>query len=182
MEPSRGRIAFLRPCQLKVVFVLISYLITILAGCNIHVWKAFSPRIFKTLFCFPVASSTALVVASVILPLSAISTWFSLILGELFEIWPWREACYFWWAAFHMNIHCEGPVSSLLESVLFVYLFICFWSFLSLLSFFWFSHLSDVWLGFSSLLIFFLTSLLPFCSEFFSTFDILIEIFLFENF
>lgn len=71
-----------------------------------------------------VASSIALVVASVILSLSAISTWFSLILGELFEIWPWREACYFWWAAFHMNIHCEGPVSSLLESVLFVCLFV----------------------------------------------------------
>lgn len=41
-------------------------------------------------------------------------------------------------------------------------LFICFWSFLSLLSFFWFSHLSDVWFGFSSLLIFFLTILFVF--------------------
>ena len=120
MEPSRGRITFLRSCQLEDVFVVVSYLITALAGYNIHIWKAFSPRIFETLFCFPLASSTAVVIASVILSLSAISTWFSLILWELFEIWTWCEACYSWWAAFHMNIHCEGPVSSLLESVLFV--------------------------------------------------------------
>ena len=180
MEPSRGRIPFLRPCQLKDVFVLVSYLITIFAGYNIHVWKAFSPRIFKTFFCFPVAS-TDVVVASVILSLSAISTWFFLRLGELFEIWPWCDACYFWWAAFHMNIHCEGPVSSLLESVLFVYLFICFWSFLC----FAFSgsliyQMSG--LGFLLYSFFFLTSLLSFCSEFFFTLNILIEIFLFENF
>ena len=124
MEPSRGRITFLRSCQLEDVFVVVSYLITALAGYNIHIWKAFSPRIFETLFCFPLASNTAVVIASVILSLSAISAWFSLILWELFEIWTWCEACYSWWAAFHMNIHCEGPVSSLLESVLFVYLFL----------------------------------------------------------
>lgn len=135
MEPSRGRITFLRSCQLEDVFVLVSYLITALAGHNIHIRKAFSPRIFKTLFCFPLASSTAVVIASLILSLSAISTWFSLILWELFEIWARCEACYFWWAAFHMNIHCEGPVSSLLESVclsIYLLLIISFSAFLFL--------------------------------------------------
>lgn len=181
MEPSRGRITFLRSCQLEDVFVLVSYLITALAGHNIHIRKAFSPRIFKTLFCFPLASSAAVVIASLILSLSAISAWFSLILWELFEIWPWCEACYFWWAEFHMNIHGEGPVSSLLESVLFIYLsafdhfFLCF-PFSSSLIY----QMSA--LGFLLYSFFFLLSFLSFCSEFFSTFNILTEIFVFENF
>lgn len=180
MEPSRGRITFLRSCQLEDVFVVVSYLITALAGYNIHIWKAFSPRIFETLFCFPLASSTAVVIASVILSLSAISTWFSLILWELFEIWTWCEACYSWWAAFHMNIHCEGPVSSLLESVLFVYLFliISFPAFLFLVLSF---VRCLVWVFFP-IHFFFLLSFQSFCSEFFSTFNILTEFFVFENF
>ena len=181
MEPSRGRISFLRSCQLEDVFVVVSYLITALAGYNIHIWKAFSPRIFKTLFCFPLASSTAVVIASAILSLSVISTWFSLILWELFEIWPWCEACYFWWAAFHMNIHCEGPVSSLLKSVLFICLFVfdhfflCFPFSGSLIC-----QMSG--LGFLPYSFFFLLSFLSFCSEFFSTFNILTEFFVFQNF
>lgn len=74
----------------------------------------------KDFFCRLLASSTVGILADVIWSLSVVFK-FSLIYREVFfllyfELLPWCGSHYLLCLASHTHVHCEGPVTSVLES------------------------------------------------------------------